>query len=542
MDLTVPQARHVFCIGLGGFNIFCETFVREEIQMNMSKRKFFWALSILTSLDLIAIIYYLQMPNLTIFLILPVLLFAYTGGYIGGMLSAGLSILCSFYFFSEPGALFCSTEKLLTMSAVMLVVVVLVGRLEQRDAKRFKEKEEHVRGMTRINSDLNKSLIVAQNANEAQSFFFSNLSNDTRTPINAIIELSRTSQAKTKDPKAMADCLNKIESVGKFLWTMSEDFSDISKLEKGNIEFELEKYSFQEFKSEIKVLLNPLLEQKNLALIFDIDSKSFPSVMVDKIRFKQLFFNLLSNSIKLTPQYGEVFLTINKLSEKMGCLSCEIIVANIGMGTSDSLQETTSQPFTQEFNHYSAECKASSLGLPIVKNIIDAMNGTITVRRCNNETSFKIILDLRVANEINSSFAENKNIQQKETFLKGKRILLAEDNPINKEIAEFLLEKEGAQVICAENGQKAVDLFTSSTYGYYDAVIMDIQMPQMDGLEATQLIRNMERDDARYIPIIALTTNAFDEDVKKSIASGMDHHLTKPIQPVKLYETLASFL
>ncbi|UQZ88892.1 hybrid sensor histidine kinase/response regulator [Deltaproteobacteria bacterium Smac51] len=508
-------------------------------------------LSIPVTFLAVALAHFLKTPNPMMILIIPVVFFCYSDGYIGGALSGAVAILYSLYFFSNPGQLFTYNElnvqKVMTIVAAVAAIVILVGRLKQRDAAAIEAREAHVREMTRVNMELDKAVNEARNASKAKSMFLSSVSHDIRTPMNVILGMTTLAQDEVGNPEAVADYLAKINSSANFLLGLINDVLDMSKIESGKLEFRLESYAFRTFLNDIEVMCKPLCEQKHINLIIESHPDMNDVVMmVDKVRFKQVFLNLLSNAVKFTPEYGEIyFLTVTdkgKCGEDL--LPCSFTVRDTGVGMSPAFQEKMFETFTQESSRYARKVQGTGLGLPIVKNIIDSMGGNISVQSAEGEgTTFTIELNLLMTQILPEDEGEaTVSDLDFEEILGGKNVLVAEDNPLNMKVTSTFLKKKGVVVSCAENGLEAVKEFEDSPEGFFSAILMDVQMPDMDGLEAARRIRALTRGDARSVPIVAMTANAFGEDVERSIQSGMNKHLTKPTTPAALYSTLAHLI
>ncbi|MEG1384935.1 MAG: PAS domain-containing protein [Oscillospiraceae bacterium] len=390
---------------------------------------------------------------------------------------------------------------------------------------------------------LQTALSLAEKANQAKSDFLSRMSHDIRTPMNAIIGMTSLAMDETDNAAAMVGYLTNITSSSQFLLGLINDILDMAKIESGKLELHPSRYEYSEFITSINTMILPLCLQKGITFTFE---KRCPHItlMIDKIRFNQVFFNLLSNAVKFTPEGGRI--TFKLLSSAINAntlLCCDFSVHDNGIGMSREFQANLFKPFTQESTSVSAESSGTGLGLTIAKSIIDLMGGSINIKSNLGEgTEVTVHLDIPIVhNDENDDFCKQK-IAGDHNLLVGKKILLVEDHPLNTAIAKKLLEKKGMIVHHAENGKIAVEMFSGSPVYYFDSVLMDIRMPVMGGLEATELIRALERDDAATVPIIAMTANAFDDDVDASLRSGMSAHLAKPIDPLLLYDTIAKNL
>lgn len=509
------------------------------------KRIHYRILSIPISILFVFLAHFLKTPNPMMILIISVVFFSYADGYISGTLSGLISILYSLYFFSNADKLFTYNEinvqKVMTIVAAVVVIVILVGKLKAKDTKAMLEKEMHVEEMARINQDLDKAVIEAQNANKAKSNFLSSVSHDIRTPMNVILGMTNMAMDEIDNPQVLTYCLEKINSSGNFLLDLINDVLDISRIESGKLELKSDTYCIRDFEKDLKSMYTSLCEEKNIEFKFDATTLHTCSIIVDKVRFKKIFFNLISNAIKFTPEDGTITFTINGQLNETNLMSCTFLVQDTGIGMSKEFQKKMFDPFAQENSQYTSAFQGTGLGLLIVKNMIETLNGTVAVESEEGKgTTFTIQLDLPVTYQETtvSPMIENSAIDI--SILNGKHILIVEDNALNIEIANYLLIKEDMIVTCAENGLLAYEIFKNSEVNYFDAILMDIQMPIMNGFDATCLIRRLDRDDAKTIPIIAMTANAFDDDVARTIECGMNKHLSKPIDPTLLYETLAS--
>ena len=280
------------------------------------------------------------------------------------------------------------------------------------------------------------------------------------------------------------------------------------------------------------------MDEREIQFIFHINH-SVDVIMVDTLRFNQIFFNLLSNAAKFTPKGGKVEFICEEMKKKEGKVGIRAYVRDNGIGMSEEFQKHMYDPFTQESSQMGNRERGTGLGLPIVKSLIDMMGGTISVKsELGKGTEF--IVELYVPEGKKEDPLEEQRSSIKS--LKNARILLVEDNEINIYVAKIILEKAGCQVDIAYNGKEAVKLFANAKEGYYQAILMDVRMPVMNGLEATKAIRQLDKKDAATIPIIAMTADAFENEQKNTIAAGMNYHLSKPIDPQLLYKVLAEHI
>lgn len=375
------------------------------------------------------------------------------------------------------------------------------------------------------------------NANSAKSEFLSRMSHDIRTPLNAILGFAELGKQDAGSSKLVMDDLNRISSSGKFLLGLVNDVLDMTKIESNAMTLNPEPYTNAEFKEQLSTLVEPLCAKKSISFTINMADNVPPCVYVDKLRFNQIFFNLLSNAVKFTPEGGKIEVSWEMINEYGKMAVLKFTVKDNGIGMSKEFQKTMFDSFTQEHQHITGQ-EGTGLGLSIVKSLVKLMDGKIDVDSVPGKgTEFTIQFEVEVCPDYKTE--ETKTREEVYPELKGKKILLCEDHPMNTMLATRLLEKVGCQVECAVNGQEGVNTFEKSEVGYLDAVLMDIRMPVMDGHEATRAIRALNREDAKKVPIIAMTANAFDEDVQASREAGMNEHLTKPIDPRLLYHTLA---
>ena len=389
-----------------------------------------------------------------------------------------------------------------------------------------------------INQQLKISVQNEKKAGEAKTEFLSRMSHDIRTPLNVIIGMTMLAQREENPPATKKD-LENITQSGKFLLSLVNDILDLNKVESGKMELHLAPYSFEEFTSSMSAMIGPLCADKKIE--FEITSPKENDVyLLDAMRMNQIFFNILSNSVKFTAPGGSIKLICTEKTATGDESVISFVASDNGIGMSEEFQKHMFEAFTQEEHEGRNTAQGTGLGLTIVKRLVDLMGGTISVKSSlGTGTIFYITLPAKKANE-----QSRKVIKQEVTVsnISGKRVLLFEDNELNAEIAGTLLSDKGIIVDYAQNGKVGVDKFSASSVNYYDAMLMDLRMPVMDGLEATKVIRSLKRSDAKTTPIIAMTANAYDIDVQNCIAVGMNAHLAKPINPDELFSVLATIL
>lgn len=390
----------------------------------------------------------------------------------------------------------------------------------------------------RRNSErLESALALAEKANRAKSDFLSAMSHDMRTPMNAIMGMTRLAEVNLDDKERLKDCLYKISVSSKHLMLLINDVLDMSMIEQSRINFSRSQISVTELAKQLKAIIEPQAKQAELALNVNLPSEPVPLFFGDALRINQILINILGNAVKYTEKGGRIDFSIDVIPAKNeNNLRLLFTVADTGVGMSDEFLNVVFQPFARSREAINIE--GTGLGLSITKGLAESMGGNISVESKIGEGSiFRVELEF---DKYESTAKETyPAIEERiDEVLDGRLFLIAEDNEINAEILCELIAMSGGRTVVAVNGKKAVEAFKLSSTGTYDAILMDVQMPQMNGYEATKAIRELDRADAKTVPIIAMTANAFAEDVKKSLAAGMNAHVAKPID----MELLASAL
>lgn len=401
-------------------------------------------------------------------------------------------------------------------------------------------RQELYKNLQETNDELKIVAEKAEQAAQAKSEFLSRMSHDIRTPMNAIIGLTHLAR-KENDLQTVEDYLGKIDTSSKFLLGLINDILDMSKIENGDMTLNESPFTREEFTESIQTVIRPLIEDKNINFVFDMTT-GVECIMADKLRFSQIFFNLLSNAAKFTPNGGTIEFISERIEPKpddSGKIGIRFYVRDTGIGMSEEFLKHLYDPFAQERSKLGDKARGTGLGLPIVKSLVDAMGGTISVKsELGKGTEFQIELYLSSAEPP----AKEPETDCTEQNLNGAHILLVEDNDINVYVAKTILEQFSCVVDTAENGKESVDKFGQSAENSYDVILMDVHMPVMDGIEATKLIRAMSRSDAGTVPIIAMTADAFDRQKAQTLDAGMNAHISKPIDPDLLYNTLSKYL
>lgn len=391
------------------------------------------------------------------------------------------------------------------------------------------------------------ALDMAEHANQAKSEFLSRMSHEIRTPLNGIIGMTEIAQIHPDDRARTSDCLKKIALSSKYLLAIINDILDMSRIESGKIQLEYRIFNLKDTIDQIYVMFQQKAKDSCVDFKIDYDSLAVPIVIGDEVRICQIIVNLVSNALKFTPSGGLVTLSVIQREVEEKRVSLEITVADTGIGIDKEFHSRIFKPFEQEGTATGRQYGGTGLGLAISSNFANMMGGQISVESKLGEGSrFTVCLALeRPAKEKEAEIMHAdpaKRKKQEECDLTGTQILLAEDNEINAEIAKTILEYNGAQVEVAYDGKAAVDMFASSTEKVFAMILMDIQMPVMNGLEACRTIRKMNTPNAKTIPIIGLSANAFKEDIEKAKMSGMDGYISKPIDSKKLLETVQEIL
>ena len=384
---------------------------------------------------------------------------------------------------------------------------------------------------------LQAALTEARSADAAKTEFLSRVSHDIRTPMNIIKGMTEFAYQDAADPEKLRHDLDRISAANTFLLSLINDVLDISRIDSGKIELHLQPYPYREFTGNIRAIMEPLCRANGINFRMSCMEGSH-TIIVDKVRLNQILLNLLTNAAKYTPAGGLVEFESGAAPEGPDSLRCFFVVRDTGLGMSEEFQKRMFEPFTQENSAPSSlTTGGSGLGLAIVKRLVALLGGEIAVKSAPGRgTEFTVSFCFRCFSDDEEQEAEAA------TASAGRlcgRVLLAEDNEINAEIAQRLLESFGLSVVTARNGAEALELFKSSAPDSIAAVLMDIQMPVMDGYEAAKSLRALARPDAACVPIIAMTANAYSEDVKKCFAAGMNGHVAKPVDADKLYDELA---
>ena len=460
-----------------------------------------------------------------------------------------------------------NTQKLVNIVMVIIIVIALafsvvtvfVGwfLLRQKQQQELQaEKEANLRleqyniQLTQANDELRRAqdiaaeaLQSAERASKAKTDFLSNMSHDIRTPMNAIIGITTLMKNELHQPERLAEHLGKLETSGRLLLGIINDILDMSRIESGKTTLNIEKMNISQQVSQLDSIIRQQASQRRQTFTVETHMQH-ENVLADPNRLNQVLMNILSNAVKYTPQGGHIRLAVDELTHTEHYAKYRFIVQDDGIGMSAAYQKTLFDPFTREEKSGTNKVQGTGLGMAITKSIIDLMGGTIRVESATGKgTRFEVVLEFPIDAEADKVQTAPALPEEAEAVspLSGMNFLCAEDNAINAEILELLLETKGAHCTICSNGQEIVDAFASVKPGEYDMILMDVQMPVMDGLEATRRIRSGENPLGRTIPILAMTANAFLEDMQKSRDAGMDEHLSKPVDINALEQTVKRF-
>ena len=423
----------------------------------------------------------------------------------------------------------------------MKFVKVGNDRVPKAVALAFANKDLEIRRENERQLQLEEAKARAEAANNAKSSFLFNMSHDIRTPMNAIIGFASMALKYIDDKDKTRECLEKIDISGKHLVALINDVLDMARIESGKVTIEENSVSMEKLADSILSIVRENAENNGLKLIKKFRGLKNANVYADGLRISQVLINVIGNSIKYTKPGGTIIFSINKvLSMKPGYTSFEMKVSDNGIGMSKDFVEHVFESFSREKSTTVSGIQGTGLGMAITQELVRMMNGTITIdSELNVGTTVTMRFSFRNSEAVPEKLVKEEEIDK--NSLKGLRVLLVEDNELNREIAKDILESEGIIVHEAEDGSVAVSKVIENKKNPYDVILMDIQMPYMDGYKATSEIRHLANKKLKNIPIVAMTANAFEEDKQRAIACGMNDHLTKPINNNELIRTLIKY-
>ena len=460
-----------------------------------------------------------------------------------------------------------NTQKLVTIVMVIIIVIAMVfsvitvfvgwSLLRQKQQQELQaEKEANLRleqyniQLTQANDEMRRAqdaaaeaLQSAERASKAKTDFLANMSHDIRTPMNAIIGITTLMKNELHQPEKLAEHLGKLETSGQLLLGIINNILDMSRIESGKTTLNVEKMNLPQQISQLDSIIRQQAGQRSQSFTVSTNLQH-ENVLADPNRLNQVLMNILSNAVKYTPTGGHIRLEVEELPRNEHYARYRFVVQDNGIGMSEEFQKHIFEPFERECTSTVSKVQGTGLGMAITKSIVDLMGGTISVESATSKgTRFEVVLEFPIDTKADTVQKAQALPEEEETTspLSGMKFLCAEDNALNAEILQMLLETRGASCTICSNGQEIVDAFASVRPGEYDMILMDVQMPVMDGLEATRRIRNGENPLGRTIPILAMTANAFLEDMQKSKEAGMDEHLSKPVDISALEQTVKRF-
>ena len=443
-----------------------------------------------------------------------------------------------------------------TVFSIMTVIAGWFLLREKQQRKLQAEKETNLRleqyniQLTQANDEMRRAQTVAaealhaaERASQAKTDFLSNMSHDIRTPMNAIVGLTTLMKNELDQPERLAEHLHKLESSGQLLLGIINDILDMSRIESGKTTLNVEPMHLPQQLDQLSTMIRAQANEK--AQTFTVSTHlRHENLLADPTRLNQVLMNILSNAVKYTPKGGHIRFEVEELPRNEHYAKYQFTVQDDGIGMSEAYQKTLFDPFTREERSGTNKVQGTGLGMAITKNIVDLMGGSIHVESTTGKgTRFEVVLEFPIDTAADAVPKAQALPEEPEDVspLCGMNFLCAEDNAINAEILELLLESKGAHCKIYPNGQELVDAFADVKPGEYDMILMDVQMPVMDGLEAARRIRSSENPLGRVIPILAMTANAFLEDMQKSKEAGMDEHLSKPVDISALEQTVKRF-
>ena len=417
----------------------------------------------------------------------------------------------------------------LSVTAVVFLYLLIFGifcfwgyRADLAQRKQEKEKDE------KYKAELLRAAKKAEAANEAKTEFLQRMSHDIRTPINGICGMINVADHYADNMEKQTECRAKIKKTSHLLLELINEVLDMSKLESDEVVLEDIPFNLNSIFEEILGVIEHMAAEQNIRIIWEEKEVTHWNLIGSPVHVKRILMNILSNAVKYNKENGYVYISCREIPSKQTAMpTLEFVCRDTGIGMTEAFQKRIFEPFAQEHAGSRTKFAGTGLGMPITKKLVEKMGGTISFE---SKEGIGTTFVIRIPFQIDADMKDRNETEEKtETSIQGLHVLLTEDNELNMEIAEFVLQNEGAVVTKAWNGQKAVDIFRKSRPGEFDAILMDIMMPVMNGYEAAKMIRSLDREDAKVIPIIAMTANAFTEDKMRAKEAGMDEHIAKPV-------------
>ena len=417
----------------------------------------------------------------------------------------------------------------LSVTAVVFLYLLIFGifcfwgyRADLAHRKQEQEKDE------KYKAELLRAAKKAEAANEAKTEFLQRMSHDIRTPINGICGMIDVADHYAEDMKKQTECRAKIKEASHLLLELINEVLDMSKLESDEVILEEIPFNLNSISEEILGVIEQMATEQNIRILWEEKEVTHWNLIGSPVHVKRILMNILSNAVKYNKENGYVYISCREIpSEQTAMTTLEFVCRDTGIGMTEAFQKRIFEPFAQEHAGSRTKFAGTGLGMPITKKLVEKMGGTISFEsKEGTGTTFVIRIPFRIDTDRKD---RTETEEKTETSIQGLHVLLTEDNELNMEIAEFVLQNEGTVVTKAWNGQEAVDIFRKSSPGEFDVILMDIMMPVMNGYEAAKMIRSLDREDAKVIPIIAMTANAFTEDKMRAKEAGMDEHIAKPV-------------
>ena len=417
----------------------------------------------------------------------------------------------------------------LSVTAVVFLYLLIFGifcfwgyRADLAHRKQEQEKDE------KYKAELLRAAKKAEAANEAKTEFLQRMSHDIRTPINGICGMIDVADHYAEDMKKQTECRAKIKEASHLLLELINEVLDMSKLESDEVILEEIPFNLNSISEEILGVIEQMATEQNIRILWEEKEVTHWNLIGSPVHVKRTLMNILSNAVKYNKENGYVYISCREIPSKQTAMTTlEFVCRDTGIGMAEAFQKRIFEPFAQEHAGSRTKFAGTGLGMPITKKLVEKMSGTISFEsKEGTGTTFVIRIPFRIDTDRKD---RTETEEKTETSIQGLHVLLTEDNELNMEIAEFVLQNEGAVVTKAWNGQKAVDIFRKNRPGEFDVILMDIMMPVMNGYEAAKMIRSLDREDAKVIPIIAMTANAFIEDRMRAKEAGMDEHIAKPV-------------
>ena len=430
----------------------------------------------------------------------------------------------------------------LSVTAVVFLYLLIFGifcfwgyRADLAHRKHEQEKDE------KYKAELLRAAKKAEAANEAKTEFLQRMSHDIRTPINGICGMIDVADHYAEDMKKQTECRAKIKEASHLLLELINEVLDMSKLESDEVILEEIPFNLNSISEEILGVIEQMATEQNIRILWEEKEVTHWNLIGSPGHVKRVLMNILSNAVKYNKENGYVYISCREIpSEQTAMTTLEFVCRDTGIGMTEAFQKRIFEPFAQEHAGSRTKFAGTGLGMPITKKLVEKMGGTISFEsKEGTGTTFVIRIPFRIDTDRKD---RTETEEKTETSIQGLHVLLTEDNELNMEIAEFVLQNEGTVVTKAWNGQEAVDIFRKSSPGEFDVILMDIMMPVMNGYEAAKMIRSLDREDAKVIPIIAMTANAFIEDRMRAKEAGMDEHIAKPVDRKLLVKVISEFV